>query len=129
MPLSPSKYQGLTKYLATLPPETNAAKLTFAQIEAKIDSAALPPSARDWAAWWSNGGRHTQAAAWLSAGWRTADLDLRNETVTFVRQQTADEQRASPVSRKRTLTIAEAKAGLASSFGVPESAIEITVKG
>ena len=58
---------------------------SFGEIEAVLESG-LPASARRHPAWWANqqsGRRH--ALAWQAAGWRTRDLNLKAETVTFER--------------------------------------------
>ena len=58
--------------------------LSFPRIE-ELLGRTLPPSARKRTAWWSNNASgHVQAVAWLDAGYRTTDLDLTNEQVTFV---------------------------------------------
>lgn len=60
--------------------------MRFGDIE-EIIGRALPPSSRKYPAWWGNndqgGKRHS--SAWLNAGWRTADLALAMEEVSFVR--------------------------------------------
>ena len=58
---------------------------SFGEIEG-ILRFELPASARRHPAWWANqesGRRH--ALAWQDAGWRTRDLNLTAETVTFER--------------------------------------------
>ena len=61
---------------------------TFREIEALL-GARLPPSARRYRPWWANDGGllRVQAHAWLKAGWRTADVDMAGERVTFERQR------------------------------------------
>ena len=129
----PKKYAGLTSHLSSL--DTSHWTAQFSEIEEKV-GCALPRSARTYPAWWSNqiGSGHSQSAAWRSIGWLTRHLELANQQVTFVRcEQAADEgQAVSPTSRlnhKGALTIAEAKAGLAATFGVAPDAIEITIRG
>lgn len=58
--------------------------LSFAEIEAAIGSD-LPASARRYPAWWSNSGSHVQAGAWMDAGWRTTNLVLAQQRVSFTR--------------------------------------------
>lgn len=61
------------------------ARMGFAEIE-RVLGFALPASARKHQAWWSNSRHgHSHAAAWLDAGWRTSDLDLIGQRVTFRR--------------------------------------------
>ncbi len=59
----------------------------FAEVE-EVLGRPLPASARTYAAWWSNTTSHTQARAWLAVGWRTTELELEAEQVTFVKEQT-----------------------------------------
>ncbi len=57
--------------------------LTFAQIE-RLIGGALPASARQSRAFWSNRSKGAlQAAAWIEAGYQTAEVDLDGERVTF----------------------------------------------
>jgi len=74
------RYAALTRYLEQQ--AIREVRLSFHQIEAII-GASLPPSARSHQPWWANTTTHTQAAAWLSAGWRTRLLSLAGEHVTF----------------------------------------------
>ena len=58
--------------------------LRFAEIE-RILGRKLPASARKRTAWWSNNASgHVQADAWLRSSYRTSELDLGSESVTFV---------------------------------------------
>lgn len=78
-----SKYGALYEYLRAA--DKQRLRLRFADIE-RVLGDTLPGSARRHQAWWANDattGRH--ASAWLSAGWRTADLDLAGEMVSFER--------------------------------------------
>lgn len=78
-----SKYQPLGEFLAAR--ETSPWRATFSEIEAMI-VGELPPSARMYPAWWSSNDRsHSQARAWIDAGWETANVDLHGETVEFHR--------------------------------------------
>lgn len=149
-----SKYDRLTAHLSTL--TTEEWPVSFAEIEA-ILGFKLPASAYEHPAWWANqSGGHGQSSAWQEAGWKTEGLNLDEKSVTFVRQfrnflgeiasrsssssapflsgvvRTTPKQgggflsnTANPV---RPLTIAEAKAGLAAQFAVPEENVEIRIK-
>jgi hypothetical protein len=79
-----SKYQKLTSYLASL--DQSPRTFWFKEIEA-ILGFALPRSAFCYPAWWSNqtGDGHSQNVAWRSIGWRTANLNLAKQRVTFIR--------------------------------------------
>ena len=60
---------------------------SFGEIEA-ILGFRLPASARRHRAWWANGG-HSQADAWLAAGWRIRSVDFGKETLVFERMAPA----------------------------------------
>jgi hypothetical protein len=139
-----SKYLALTHHLGTRSASSWTA--SFREIET-ILGFSLPASARSYPAWWSNqtDGGHSQSSAWQSIGWRTCDLDLGSQKVTFVRSQ---ENRVgqtpeaapqlcptdgpapprAPVHHIGALNLSEAKAGLAQHFGVPAENIEITIR-
>ncbi|AKA67260.1 DUF7662 domain-containing protein [Clostridium scatologenes] len=80
------KYIELKRYLqrSTLPIIT----LSFKDIE-QIIGDTLPKSAYDHAeAWWANDYTHSQAIAWIDAGYETdyvTDI-YENEKVTFVKR-------------------------------------------
>src|SRR5689334_15466078 len=76
-----SKYDPLTQHLATLPlPEW---RTSFKEIE-HILGFRLPPSSRRHRALWSNNAQnHVMTQAWLSAGWRTEQVDLEKEELVF----------------------------------------------
>lgn len=59
---------------------------SFADIE-EVLGFRLPNSALEYPAWWENEtkGSHSHARAWLLAEWKTTELDLSRERVTFVR--------------------------------------------
>ena len=57
--------------------------MRFEDIESVL-GRGLPASARKYRPWWGNGG-HTQADAWLGAGYRVDAVNLRQEWVRFRR--------------------------------------------
>ena len=62
-------------------------RASFAEIERILDFV-LPDSARLYRPWWSNpkrDGGHSHALAWQAAGWKTREVDLDAETLTFER--------------------------------------------
>jgi len=80
------KYEALKRHLEHQF-DLDRTSMSFAEIEGVL-AFPLPVSARKYQAWWSNARQgHSHAAAWLDAGWRTADLDLTGETVSFVKDQ------------------------------------------
>lgn len=76
-----SKYYSLYNHLRQGKKEE--VTLTFAQIE-KLIGTALPESARQARAFWSNRSKGApQASAWIEAGYEAAEVDLDSERVTF----------------------------------------------
>jgi hypothetical protein len=59
-------------------------RLNFEALE-RLLGAPLPKSADEYQAWWANDASHSQAKAWLEAGWQTENLNLVGRTVEFVR--------------------------------------------
>lgn len=78
------KYEPLAQFLASRNEDTWTA--TFDEVAAKL-GFALPKSAREYRAWWSNqeGPGHSQKEGWQSAGWETRDVDMRRGLVRFER--------------------------------------------
>jgi len=82
--MKPTKYEPLKRHLEGMF-QHDEVRLSFAEIE-RILGFSLPPSAHDAQPWWSNTrAGHSQAAAWLDAGWKTAGLDLAARQVSFVK--------------------------------------------
>lgn len=76
------KYAPITEFLIT--EHSEKVRLAFDEVEA-ILGFDLPKSARDYQAWWANDRHHSQAKAWLEAGWQTENLNLAGRTVEFTR--------------------------------------------
>ena len=76
------KYAPLHRHLSNL--EGSEWLTTFREIE-RILGANLPPSAHNYREWWANDRTHTQAMAWMTAGWKLTGVDLRTETAVFRR--------------------------------------------
>lgn len=79
------KYSTLTDYL-TRQAEASTKTLLFTEIE-DILHFKLPASAYNYSAWWANeqDGNHSHARSWLSAGWKTSDVELGRK-ITFIKQ-------------------------------------------
>jgi hypothetical protein len=77
-----SKYDPLFNWLKEQ--SANRIPATFGQI-ASILGFDLPKSSTTLPQWWANHLGHTQATAWLDAGFRTENVDLVAETLVFVR--------------------------------------------
>lgn len=76
-----SKYDPLRQHLAAVPDDRWRAR--FQEIEG-ILGFWLPHSAYTYPAWWSNDATgHSHSLAWLEAGWKTEQVDLQNQQVTF----------------------------------------------
>lgn len=79
---------GIYEPLARKLGQTNSDEFdaSFGEIE-QILGRALPQSARKHRPWWGNNqkGGHSQAQAWIGAGWETRDVDLGRQRVRFVR--------------------------------------------
>jgi hypothetical protein len=88
------KYEPLARYLNSRSEDSWNA--TFAEIEEAL-GFALPPSAHQHRAWWSNqkDGNHSQSAGWQAAGWETRDVDIRRRLVRFERVAKAAPKAAS----------------------------------
>ena len=82
-----SKYEPLTAFLQQS--GQRSMRLSFVDIE-DILGFALPAS-KQYAAWWSNSAtNNTMTRAWLSAGYRTEQVDVSQERVTFRAEAASD---------------------------------------
>ena len=87
------RYQRLYSHLCSLP--DREWRVSFADIEAVL-GFELPVSARMHRPWWSNQiDGHSQAIAWMAAGWETAEVDVRGETLLLRRRHTKTIRRPS----------------------------------
>ena len=87
-----SKYDPLRKHLAGA--ALTRWRAAFSEVE-EVLGFALPRSAYAYPAWWSNDATgHSHSRSWLEAGWKTKDVDLQNQQVTFVKQQGGMQARA-----------------------------------
>ncbi len=78
-----SKYEPLAKFLRSRP--ASEIPMTFGEVESVL-GFQLPPSARNYPAWWSNNvGTNVAVRSWREAGWKTSRVDVHGERVTFVR--------------------------------------------
>lgn len=80
-----TKYAPLSRALAQC--AQDSWPVTFAEIESLLGSR-LPGSARRYPAWWSNNPtNNTMTRVWLDAGWKTENVDVPGERVTFRRAE------------------------------------------
>ena len=78
-----SKYNVLASFLKTQ--LTGRVAVTFAEVEEAL-GFALPASAYAHPAWWSNDPTgHSQARAWLDAGFETEQVDIAGRRLVFRR--------------------------------------------
>lgn len=80
------KYKGLHDFL--IRSKLTTISLTFIEIE-KINGTVLPVSAQKHAeAWWSNNYDHSQAIAWLEAGYETDFVSdtFKENRIVFVKK-------------------------------------------
>lgn len=73
------QYDPLNEYLRSV--SRDEINLSFSDIE-KVLGFKLPSSAYTYSAWWANGG-HSQAYAWLDAGYKVGRIEIFEEKVTF----------------------------------------------
>ena len=91
------KYAPLHSHLSNL--DAREWATTFREVE-KILGAKLPPSARTYQEWWNPSDRmHTQARAWMVAGWEPAIVNIRAETVVFRRSRSSAHRSSTPANR------------------------------
>ena len=100
-----SKYFPLNEYLAQQP-DAGLIELTFAEVEAILDSR-LPPSAKSTRAWWANGAA-PHAQAWQQAGWLVDDVDFEGEAVVFRPERIS--YRVSPIRKSKSWSGSQIKA-------------------
>jgi hypothetical protein len=79
------RYEPLKAYLSSM--SEPVVVMTYDEIE-KLLGRKLPNTAYgdSWRQWWANTETHSQALAWLRAGWRVTRPDLTNKRVKFHRQ-------------------------------------------
>ncbi|UYN99252.1 MAG: hypothetical protein KIT02_15230 [Devosia sp.] len=72
-------------------------RLSFADIE-KIIGQALPAS-KQYPAWWSNNTDNSvMTKAWREAGYKSAEVDVAGEAVSFVREENRRPEAAQPAT-------------------------------
>jgi hypothetical protein len=82
-----SKYQPLTAFLKQA--KGRNLRLSFDEIEGILGFSL--PASKQYAAWWSNSAtNNTMTNAWLSAGYKTEQVDVSGEHVTFRAEGTPD---------------------------------------
>ncbi|MCX8178015.1 MAG: FYVE zinc finger domain-containing protein [Candidatus Bathyarchaeota archaeon] len=77
-----NKYDRLKNYLKFRSAFTDTVKLTLTQIDGIIGDN-LPIEAYRQEEWWQNDSSKAHAKAWLQAGWKTAEINLKEKYVIF----------------------------------------------
>lgn len=77
------KYRYLADYLANC--QRDIVDLTFDELE-EIIKSKLPESCRKHRAIWANSNSHSIAVAWIAAGYRTTDVNIKEKKVRFERR-------------------------------------------
>jgi hypothetical protein len=93
------KYTRLGEFLRAQ--RTKEVPMTFAEIE-RVIGGKLPPSSPQYPAWWSNNpSNNVMTKVWLSAGFRTEQVDVKSKKVVFRRvEQSPSESPMLPPVRK-----------------------------
>jgi hypothetical protein len=107
-----NKYEPLEKFLENK--GYNRIPMSFTDIESVIGDR-LPPSARKHRAWWSNNPSNSVITyAWLAAGYKTAEVNLEGERLTFVKSDRLERAK-------------ETRSGRAPIFGCMAGTVRISV--
>jgi hypothetical protein len=79
------KYEPLAEFLNSQP--MNEVRMTFEQIE-RVIGGKLPASAKNHRAWWSNNPNNSvMTKAWLDAGFRSEQVDMKGRKLVFRRAE------------------------------------------
>jgi hypothetical protein len=101
-----SKYDPIGQWLNDHEVETIT--LTFERIETEI-GVELPFAARHHRQWWANAAHgHAQSRSWMRSGYRAVGLDLKAETVSFIRDPDAPSRQSFGEHRARERLAARA---------------------
>lgn len=87
-----SKYVSLEQFL--LSSGQDCINMNFSEIE-RILGFDLPKSAYTYEAWWANGG-HSQANAWMGAGYKVERANPKEQTVCFCKSASKSNQPSQP---------------------------------
>src|SRR5438045_5255498 len=93
------KYTRLGDFLRAQ--QSQEVPMTFAEIE-RVIGRKLPPSSPQYPAWWSNNpSNNVMTKVWLSAGFRTEQVDVKSRKLVFRRvEQSLNESPTPPTARK-----------------------------
>jgi hypothetical protein len=93
------KYTRLGEFLRAQ--RSKEVPMTFAEIE-RVIGGKLPPNSPQYPAWWSNNPlNNVMTKVWLSAGFRTEQVDVKSRKVVFRRiEENASEPSSVPPTKK-----------------------------
>ncbi len=78
-----SKYDQFTEFLTQS--DRDKIQMTFEEIETVLGFSL--PKSKSYPAWWSNNpANNTMTNAWIAAGYKTRDVNIKSGMLTFVRQ-------------------------------------------
>ena len=93
------KYSRLGEFLKAQ--RTREVPMTFAEIE-RVIGGKLPPNSPQYPAWWSNNpSNNVMTKVWLSAGFRTEQVDVKSRKVVFRRVEPKPSEPSSPAPAKK----------------------------
>ena len=92
------KYTRLGEFLRAQ--RSKEVPMTFAEIE-RVIGGKLPPNSPQYPAWWSNNpSNNVMTKVWLSAGFRTEQVDVKSRKVVFRRvDEKMTEAASSPATK------------------------------
>lgn len=85
MPRPKRTYLRLASFFASQPPGVNRLSLTIDEIE-EVVGEQLPPHSK-FPFWWHNEAENVHSRAWLTAGWRVAEMIKTEKRVVFERSR------------------------------------------
>jgi hypothetical protein len=93
------KYTRLGEFLRSQ--RSKEVPMTFAEIE-RVIGGKLPPNSPQYPAWWSNNpSNNVMTKVWLSAGFRTEQVDVKSRKVVFRRtEERGNEPSPLPPAKK-----------------------------
>jgi hypothetical protein len=93
------KYTRLGEFLRAQ--RSKEVPMTFAEIE-RVIGGKLPPNSPQYPAWWSNNpSNNVMTKVWLSAGFRTEQVDVKSRKIVFRRvEDNPAEVSLPPATRK-----------------------------
>ena len=97
-PKSKNRYEALTSYLRFRAAFTDTVKLSFAQIDGIIGDN-LPLTAYRSTEWWENSPNNAHSKAWLNAGWKAEEVNLKEAYVVFKKEVKA--QQAPRIEKRK----------------------------